>query len=459
MAMKNILTTILMQVKSKFTDGKQYVQTLHLVNMYLVFLIFIMKHIIEAEGLSKCYRLGNFGSGTLSVDLQQWMRKRAGRVQNTEQREGWNWSLRDVSFSVKEGDIFGIVGKNGAGKSTLLKILSKITKPTKGIVRIGGSIASLLEVGTGFHPDLTGRENVFLNGSIIGMKRNEIVSKLEAIIEFSGIGKYIDTPVKRYSSGMYVRLGFAIAAHLEPEILVVDEVLAVGDYEFQQKCIGKMKDVANNGRTILFVSHSLPAIKQLCRTGIYLEKGFLKAAGPVQEVLSIYQGEKLDAEDGSRSDQPGNLPAIFTRWYLEGEQLPGLHCCYSGDTVTFCLELEVRDILHQCEMRMMIKYESLIILHASSLSGSSGLMHLEPGKYTVRFTVNFPIRDASFELEACLFSQGEMIDLWLSGTRFVVLDNYSSRVNPGVLNTVPEFRLEKSHNNGGFLGVSINEGE
>lgn len=402
-----------------------------------------MRHIIEVEGLSKKYRIGNIGSGTLSVDLQEWVRRLAGNSSNIAQNPHWNWSLRDISFSINEGDICGIIGKNGAGKSTLLKILSRITKPSEGVVRLNGNIASLLEVGTGFHPDLTGRENIFLNGAIIGMKNREIKTKLEAIVEFAGIGKYIDTPVKRYSSGMYVRLGFAIAAHIEPKILIVDEVLAVGDYEFQQKCIGKMKEVSKNGRTILFVSHSMPAIKQLCRSAILLEKGRLVATGSVQDVLEIYQGSNQESGDGLRMSIPTGLPACFTRWHLDNDNLPDPHSCYSGDKITFCTTLRVAEHLHQCEVRLMVKYEELIILHVSSLSGSTGLLHFEPGEYELRFTVDFPIRDASFEIETCLLSQGKIIDLWLSSTKFNVLDNFSSRVNPGILNTLPKFELKK----------------
>ena len=231
------------------------------------------KTIIEVENLSKMYKLGSIGTGTLSHDLNRWWYKVRGKEdpyltagqlndRNSGSSKGYVWSLKNLNFSVEEGEVLGIIGKNGAGKSTLLKILSKITKPTTGMVKLDGRIASLLEVGTGFHPELTGRENVFLNGAILGMTRAEISRKFDEIIDFSGVEKYIDTPVKRYSSGMYVRLAFAIAAHLEPEILIVDEVLAVGDAEFQRKCLGKMQDVSNRqGRTVLFVSHSTAAIK------------------------------------------------------------------------------------------------------------------------------------------------------------------------------------------------------
>ena len=206
------------------------------------------------------------------------------------------WALKDLSFEIKKGDRVGIIGKNGAGKSTLLKVLSRITEPTTGKVFIKGRVASLLEVGTGFHPELTGRENIFLNGAIMGMSRAEIKRKFDEIVDFSGVEKFLDTPVKRYSSGMYVRLAFSVAAHLEPEILVVDEVLAVGDAEFQKKCLGKMQDVSNSeGRTVLFVSHNLMALSSLCNKGIYLKNGQIRSQGEIEEALSQYSREGVES--------------------------------------------------------------------------------------------------------------------------------------------------------------------
>ena len=242
-----------------------------------------MTKVIEVSGLSKSYRLGQLNSGTLTQDFQRWLSIVRGKgdpflqigEENDRTKKGSSnivWSLKDLDFSIEQGDAVGIIGKNGAGKSTLLKILSQITSPTKGKIKVKGRIASLLEVGTGFHPDLTGRENVFLNGAILGMRKKEIERKFDEIVSFSGVERYIDTPVKRYSSGMYVRLAFAVAAHLESEILIVDEVLAVGDSEFQKKCLGKMNDVStHDGRTVLFVSHNIAAVKQICRSGIYLQ--------------------------------------------------------------------------------------------------------------------------------------------------------------------------------------------
>lgn len=266
--------------------------------------------VIDIENISKQYMLGTFGTGTLSHDLNRWWARVRGkedpylRIGDTNDRtkkgeSDFVWALRDISFDVQQGDVVGIIGKNGAGKSTLLKILSRVTSPTIGQIKIKGRLASLLEVGTGFHPEMTGRENIFMNGSIMGMTKQEIKRKLDEIVDFAGVAKYIDTPVKRYSSGMMVRLGFAVAAHLEPEILVVDEVLAVGDAEFQKKAVGKMQDVAHGqGRTVLFVSHNMAAVRSLCTRGVVLKDGMVDFMGTVPDSLDHY----LKNEDNLRKD-------------------------------------------------------------------------------------------------------------------------------------------------------------
>ncbi len=259
---------------------------------------------IKAENISKQYRLGQVGTGTLSHDLNRLFAKIRGKEDpylrigeaNDRASKGnseYVWSLQDINFEINKGDAVGIIGKNGAGKSTLLKLLSKVTQPTTGSFKIDGRIASLLEVGTGFHPEMTGRENIYLNGAILGMTRKEITRKFDEIVDFSGVERYIDTPVKRYSSGMYVRLAFAVAAHLESEILIVDEVLAVGDAEFQKKCLGKMSDVSKgSGRTVLFVSHNMAAVKNLCNKGIVLEKGRVKIESDnIDECVNLYISE------------------------------------------------------------------------------------------------------------------------------------------------------------------------
>jgi len=265
--------------------------------------------VIEFNNVGKQYTLGTFGTGTLSQDINRWWANIRGkedpylkigesndRTQKSESR--FVWALKDINFKVEQGDVVGIVGKNGAGKSTLLKILSRVTSPTIGEIKIKGRIASLLEVGTGFHPEMTGRENIFMNGSIMGMTKTEIRSKFDEIVDFAGVAKYVDTPVKRYSSGMMVRLGFAIAAHLEPEILVVDEVLAVGDAEFQKKAIGKMQDVSKGeGRTVLFVSHNMAAVRSLCTRGVLLKNGTIDFLGNIPDTLNHYLNDNEEKQD------------------------------------------------------------------------------------------------------------------------------------------------------------------
>lgn len=261
---------------------------------------------IEFNHVGKQYRLGLVSTRTLSHDLNRWWQISVRgkedpylKIGETNDRSTvgsseYVWALRDINFKVEQGDVVGIIGKNGAGKSTLLKLLSKVTGPTVGTIRARGRIGALLEVGTGFHPEMTGRENIYMNGAIMGMTKNDVTRKLDEIVAFSGCERYIDTPVKRYSSGMTVRLGFAVAAHLEPEILVVDEVLAVGDAEFQKKAIGKMQDVSKGeGRTVLFVSHNMASIQNLCKTGVLLEKGAIQKTGRVDDVINAYISANL----------------------------------------------------------------------------------------------------------------------------------------------------------------------
>lgn len=261
---------------------------------------------IKAENLSKAYQLGEIGTGTISRDLERWISRIRGkedpflRIGETNDRTTKGnsdvvWSLKDINFEIEQGDAVGIIGRNGAGKSTLLKILSRVTSPTTGRITGKGRIASLLEVGTGFHPELTGRENIYLNGAILGMRKREITRKFDEIVDFAGVERYIDTPVKRYSSGMYVRLAFAVSAHLESEILIVDEVLAVGDAEFQKKCLGKMGEVSRGeGRTILFVSHNMASIRSLCDKSILLQNGAIKGFGLTESIINCYTSHALE---------------------------------------------------------------------------------------------------------------------------------------------------------------------
>ncbi len=277
--------------------------------------------VIKAENISKLYRLGQVGTGTLSHDLKRWWAMVRGKedpymkvgVDNDRTQKAasdYAWALREVNFEIQQGDTLGIIGKNGAGKSTLLKLLSRVTAPTTGQIKVKGRIASLLEVGTGFHPELTGRENIYMNGAILGMTKAEIRRKFDEIVDFAGVEMYIDTPVKRYSSGMYVRLAFGVAAHLEPEILIVDEVLAVGDAEFQKKCLGKMGDVASHGRTIIFVSHNMQAVQSLCKTAMYMKAGKVVEMGPTDKVINNYLAREvkncLERRWTLDADAPGN---------------------------------------------------------------------------------------------------------------------------------------------------------
>lgn len=263
---------------------------------------------VQFDHVGKLYKLGLVGTGTLSHDLNRWWKTavlhkedpylKIGETNDRSKRghSDYVWALKDITFDVHEGDVVGIIGKNGAGKSTLLKLLSRVTSPTTGTIRARGRIASLLEVGTGFHPEMTGRENIYMNGSIMGMTRHEISRKLDEIVDFAGVERYVDTPVKRYSSGMTVRLGFAVAAFLEPEILVVDEVLAVGDAEFQKKAIGKMQDVSRGeGRTVLFVSHNMAAVRSLCTSGIVLKNGMMDFSGEIDDVIQYYLNENTES--------------------------------------------------------------------------------------------------------------------------------------------------------------------
>jgi len=282
--------------------------------------------VIQVENLWKQYRYGSISHATLRKDIQSWWARMRSKedpnlpvdfnlsplTNNVSQGEDRFWALQDVSFEVKQGEVLGIIGRNGAGKSTILKIMSKVTTPTKGEIKIKGRVASLLEVGTGFHPELTGRENIFLNGAILGMTKDEIKRKFDEIVAFAEVEKFIDTPVKRYSSGMYVRLAFAVAAHLEPEILIVDEVLAVGDSAFQKKCLGKMGDVAKEGRTVLFVSHNMAAVQKLCSRVVWLRDGFIAAAGETGTTVGSYLNSTI-AGAGSRHDGP--LPSGFIYYH------------------------------------------------------------------------------------------------------------------------------------------------
>jgi lipopolysaccharide transport system ATP-binding protein len=324
---------------------------------------------IKIENLSKQYCLGVVGTGTLSHDLKRWwavsvmrgedpyLKIGEANVQDRKGRSQYVWALRDINLEVRQGEVLGIIGRNGAGKSTLLKILSRVTRPTTGTISCRGRIASLLEVGTGFHPEMTGRENIFMNGSIMGMTRAEIKRKFDEIVDFAGVERYIDTPVKRYSSGMTVRLGFAIAAHLEPEILVVDEVLAVGDAEFQKKAVGKMQDVSRQeGRTVLFVSHNMGSIRSLCNQGLLLENGSIEFNGNIEDVVNNYlTGQQTVKTDdlSKRSDRKGNKFFVFTECNIFRNNQKVIEI-FSGDSIKIVLKYTLNKIFNANDLILSI---------------------------------------------------------------------------------------------------------
>lgn len=354
---------------------------------------------LKAENISKQYRLGEVGTGTLSHDLNRLWHKVRGKEDpylkigeaNDRASKGnsdYVWSLRDINFEIEQGDAVGIIGRNGAGKSTLLKLLSKVTKPTTGKIYTNGRIASLLEVGTGFHPEMTGRENVFLNGAILGMTRKEITRKFDEIVDFSGVERYIDTPVKRYSSGMYVRLAFAVAAHLESEILIVDEVLAVGDAEFQKKCLGKMNDVAKGeGRTILFVSHNMTAVKELCNKGILLTQGTLEYEGDMLSTIIEYQKNSASTShyqyNGNLDEAIGNENIRIKEFSVSARH---------GELIDINSGIRVKLVFHNNRPNINLdatfelrNYEELIVFHVGKILSQN--QDSKTGEYSIEFDI------------------------------------------------------------------------
>jgi ABC-type polysaccharide/polyol phosphate transport system ATPase subunit len=345
------------------------------------------KPIIQVENLSKAYQIGQIGTGTISRDIERfWLTKVLGKEdpflkigetndRSTKGESDIVWSLKDINFQINQGEAVGIIGKNGAGKSTLLKLLSRVTGPTTGQIKIKGRIASLLEVGTGFHPELSGRENIYLNGAILGMRKNEITRKLDEIIDFSGVERFIDTPVKRYSSGMYVRLAFAVAAHLESEILIVDEVLAVGDAEFQKKCLGKMGDISKGqGRTVLFVSHNMAAISALCPTSILLNNGKIFAKDVTPKIIDLYVNSGSVETSGFDFDflKKGDLLFIETKSDVDYE-------IYNGSFFVKMIDYDGNEIM--LYEKKMEKLESVIKKLSLELTG------LNKGVYSVQIKI------------------------------------------------------------------------
>jgi lipopolysaccharide transport system ATP-binding protein len=366
-----------------------------------------MEPAIKIENLSKQYRLGLVGTGTLSHDLKRWWHLIRGKedpyskIGETNDRSkkgvsGYVWALKDINLEVMPGEVLGIIGKNGAGKSTLLKILSKVTGPTTGSITYKGRIGSLLEVGTGFHPELTGRENIYLNGAILGMRKKEIDRKFDEIVDFSGVERYIDTPTKRYSSGMTVRLGFAVAAFLEPEILVVDEVLAVGDAEFQKKAIGKMQDVSKNeGRTVLFVSHNMFSIKRLCKIGVLLKNGMIAKTDQINKVVEEYELENnlmVDIDLINRNDRKGSGKIKATKCILKSSNNTILDTITCGDN--FLIEVE----LTRCTPDYSAQKKVEVAVNICNLNGErilqlsnkfiGKIIHINHERITLQYRIN-----------------------------------------------------------------------
>ena len=387
---------------------------------------------IEFNHVGKQYRLGLVSTGTISHDLNRWWQTailrredpylKIGSVNDRTQKadSDYVWALRDIDFKVEQGDVVGIIGKNGAGKSTLLKLLSKVTAPTVGTIRARGRIASLLEVGTGFHQEMTGRENIFMNGAILGMTKQEIAAKLDEIVDFSGCERYLDTPVKRYSSGMMVRLGFAVAAHLDPEILVVDEVLAVGDAEFQKKAIGKMQDVSRGeGRTVLFVSHNMASMLQLCHTGLLLKNGMVEYTGGIEDVVNFYQ--RNNAEIGNlpladRKDRDGNGKVRLVSAQLEDEIGAVLNSVKTGDTFVIHLQLKnngwtAADKIAECSICIKNDIEQRLVIMNDEFVGQR--IHFDANKdlYDLYFKVNrLSLNKGTYFLSFYLSNQHGLVD-------------------------------------------------
>ncbi|MBS1188463.1 MAG: ABC-type polysaccharide/polyol phosphate transport system, ATPase component [Rhodocyclaceae bacterium] len=358
------------------------------------------------------------------------------------------WALKDISFEIMQGDRIGIVGRNGAGKSTLLKILSRITEPSAGRIELNGRVVSLLEVGTGFHPELTGRENIFLNGSIMGMSRQEIARKFDEIVAFAEVEKFLDTPVKRYSSGMYVRLAFSVAAHLEPEILIVDEVLAVGDAAFQRKCLGKMEDVSvQEGRTVLFVSHNMGTIRQLCNAAMMLDRGALVASGPVSDIVTRY----LRTVTGPVETSPDDVPegqVRFLAWRLEGSTADDPHSCYSRENCRFVFRLVARTRVPHVRMGFIIQTLTgiRVVSGTSNTTHSEGLT-LMPGCWDVIFTLNVPLKVDTYRVSVNIKSGNEYVTAWSAEPELVVLpagDQLLSDAGSGLLNEPVKFCISPS---------------
>ena len=388
-----------------------------------------MDPVIQIENLSKRYRLGTIGGGTLRDDVSRWLASIRGRPDPTAKVGGKetarditkreHWALRNVNLAVQKSELLGVIGSNGAGKSTLLKILSRITTPTSGRITIRGRVGSLLEVGTGFHMELTGRENVFLNGAILGMSRAEVSRKFDEIVEFAGMARFIDTPAKRYSSGMAVRLAFAVAAHLDPEILVVDEVLAVGDFEFQQKCIGKMQDAAGDGRTVLFVSHNLSTVSKLCTRCVWLDRGEVRETGQVDRVISAYEEITLSGLNDA-GDTPYDLDASIGQVRVDSPG-DGRESILPGDPVRIRISGVCRSPLPAVQVGCGLYAEDGRRLSLLESRCANAQFELAPGRFEIQCTISgVPLTEGRYSLNIALMQQHTLLDSRVRAVSFRV---------------------------------------
>lgn len=382
-----------------------------------------MSHpIISARSISKRYRLGaTHGHDTLRDRITHSLRGMLSGKSETKSDEIL-WALKDVSFDIQQGEVIGVIGRNGAGKSTLLKILSRITEPTSGEIRVRGRLASLLEVGTGFHPELTGRENIFLNGAILGMRQSEVRKKFDAIIAFADIEKFLDTPIKRYSSGMYVRLAFAVAAHLEPEILVVDEVLAVGDAQFQSKCLGKMGEVAQQGRTVLFVSHNMAAVRGLCQKAFYIEQGELKQTGKVDEIIARYisgfAGEGTATFTAASRKTSGAVR--ITDLKISSADAPGTAVCGLKNVVTISYEADHDNLPIQFLLGFYDSFKACPIFLDSATVKNLPAEFPRKGRLELEFENEFSLYPGRYTLNIAAMVRGQMADYIPQALAFTV---------------------------------------
>lgn len=371
--------------------------------------------VISARGISKCYRLGTtHQNDTLRERLIQGARSVGKLVagQSKESNAGETlWALQDVSFDIEEGSAVAIIGRNGAGKSTLLKILSRITEPTSGEIRVRGRLSSLLEVGTGFHPELTGRENIFLNGAILGMKQSEVRQKLDSIVAFAEMDKFLDTPIKRYSSGMYVRLAFAVAAHLEPDILVLDEVLAVGDAQFQSKCLGKMGEVAQQGRTVIFVSHNMAAVNALCKKGILIERGRVKKMGEIQEVVASYLEVTAQTEHSFNPTlRSGNGLVRTTNLEVSSDVAPNTVVCGGKMRITISYEAQKDNLPIRFTLGVFDMWRVRVLFFDSGVVSNMPKNFPRRGRITLELGNDFSLNPGRYSINIGARVHDELVD-------------------------------------------------